>query len=147
MDGLGFTLAGFVILAGIGTVAGIVFAVDQYRRWKFTGWSIPLAMMMAVVSPFIFPVIAHLSRPRMHALGVDRRMINLKLWLAWFVPIFTSVGIKLCEFFCNRVVDHDFSEELALCCGLCCVLLYQIFMIWMIARLDKISIEPRPEKA
>ena len=71
--------------------------------------------------------------------GVDRRIIRLKLVLAWSVPILTSVGIKLCELFCNRVVPRDFSGELALCCCLSCGLLYLVLMLWINAQLNALA--------
>lgn len=139
MDGLDFTLAGFIICALLLYAAAIVFTVYEYRRWKLSGWVIALAVILFVVSPFIFPVVEHIARPKMRACGVDRRIINLKLALAWFVPIFSSVGNGLCTYFCNRVVDRDFSGELALCCNLSCLLLYLVFMIWCNARLNALS--------
>ena len=103
MDELGFTLAGFAVLGVLHYAVAIVFAVSEYRKWRPTGWIIPLAVVMFVAFSFIFPVVEHIVRPRMRACGVDRRIIRLKLVLAWSVPLLTSVGIKLCELFCNRV--------------------------------------------
>ena len=65
--------------------------------------------MSSSLGRVIFPVVEHIVRPRMRACGVDRRIIRLKLVLAWSVPLLTSVGIKLCELFCNRVVPRDVS--------------------------------------
>ena len=104
MDELGFTLAGFIVLFLLTYAAGVVFAVCESRRWNPAGWLVPLAVIMSVFASFIFPVVEHAVRPRMRACGVDRRIIRLKLALAWSVPLLTSVGIKLCELFCNRVV-------------------------------------------
>ncbi|WP_302448937.1 hypothetical protein [Alistipes shahii] len=81
----------------------------------------------------------HIVRPKMRACGVDRRIIRLKLVLAWSVPLLTSVGIKLCELFCNRVVPRDFSGELALCCCLSCGLLYLVLMLWVNVKLNALA--------
>ena len=75
----------------------------------------------------------------MRACGVDRRIIRLKLVLAWSVPLLTSVGIKLCELFCNRVVPRDVSGELALCCCLSCGLLYLVLMLWVNVKLNALA--------
>lgn len=99
MDELGFTLAGFAVLGVLHYAVAIVFAVSEYRKWRPTGWVIPLAVVMFVAFSFIFPVVEHIVRPKMRACGVDRRIIRLKLVLAWSVPLLTSVGIKLCELF------------------------------------------------
>ena len=122
-------LAGFAVLGVLHYAVAIVFAVSEYRKWRPTGWIIPLAVVMFVAFSFIFPVVEHIVRPRMRACGVDRRIIRLKLVLAWSVPLLTSVGIKLCELFCNRVVPRDVSGELALCCCLSCGLLYLVLML------------------
>ena len=94
MDELGFTLAGFAVLGVLHYAVAIVFAVSEYRKWRPTGWIIPLAVVMFVAFSFIFPVVEHIVRPRMRACGVDRPIIRLKLVLAWSVPLLTSVGIK-----------------------------------------------------
>ena len=93
MDELGFTLAGFAVLGVLHYAVAIVFAVSEYRKWRPTGWIIPLAVVMFVAFSFIFPVVEHIVRPRMRACGVDRRIIRLKLVLAWSVPLLTSVGL------------------------------------------------------
>lgn len=139
MDELSFTLAGFAILMFLIYLTGVLFAVCEYKRWKPTGWLIPLAVIMLVVTPFIFPVVVHVVKPRMRACGVDRLIIRFKLVLAWFVPFLTSVGCTLCLYFCNRVVNSDFSEELATCCTLSCVCLYLVLMIWMNAQLNALA--------
>lgn len=139
MDELGFTLAGFIILFLLTYAAGVVFAVCESRRWNSAGWLVPLAIIMSVFAPFIFPVVEHAVRPRMRACGVDRRIIRLKLALAWSVPLLTSVGTKLCELFCNRVVSRDVSGELAICCCLSCILLYQIVLIWVNVKLNALA--------
>ena len=66
-------------------------------------------------------------------------LIRLKLVLAWSVPLLTSVGIKLCELFCNRVVPRDVSGELALCCCLSCGLLYLVLMLWVNVKLNALA--------
>ena len=81
MDELGFTLAGFAVLGVLHYAVAIVFAVSEYRKWRPTGWIIPLAVVMFVAFSFIFPVVEHIVRPRMRACGVDRRIIRLKLVL------------------------------------------------------------------
>ena len=120
MDELGFTLAGFAVLGVLHYAVAIVFAVSEYRKWRPT-------------------VVEHIVRPRMRACGVDRRIIRLKLVLAWSVPLLTSVGIKLCELFCNRVVPRDVSGELALCCCLSCGLLYLGLMLWVNVKLNALA--------
>ena len=135
MDELGFTLAGFAVLGVLHYAVAIVFAVSEYRKWRPTGWIIPLAVVMFVAFSFIFPVVEHIVRPRMRACGVDRRIIRLKLVLAWSVPLLTSVGIKLC----NRVVPRDVSGELALCCCLSCGLLYLVLMLWVNVKLNALA--------
>lgn len=139
MDELGFTLAGFAVLGVLHYAVAIVFAVSEYRKWRPTGWIIPLAVVMFVAFSFIFPVVEHIVRPRMRACGVDRRIIRLKLVLAWSVPLLTSVGIKLCELFCNRVVPRDVSGELALCCCLSCGLLYLVLMLRVNVKLNALA--------
>lgn len=139
MDELGFTLAGFIVLFLLTYAAGVVFAVCESRRWNPAGWLVPLAVIMSVFASFIFPVVEHAVRPRMRACGVDRRIIRLKLVLAWSVPLLTSVSIKLCELFCNRVVSRDVSGELAVCCSLSCILLYQIVLIWVNVKLNALA--------
>ena len=124
MDELGFTLAGFAVLGVLHYAVAIVFAVSEYRKWRPTGWIIPLAVVMFVAFSFIFPVVEH---------------IRLKLVLAWSVPLLTSVGIKLCELFCNRVVPRDVSGELALCCCLSCGLLYLVLMLWVNVKLNALA--------
>lgn len=146
MDELGFTLAAFAILFGLIYLAGIVFAVLEYRRWNLPLWTIPLAVIMFIPAMFIFPVVEHIARPRMRAAGVDRRIIRLKLWLAWFVPIFASTWISLCEFFCNRVADPEFSDTLAMCCALSCLVLYVALLFGANASLNRLAANPsRPE--
>ena len=73
--------------------------------------------------------------------GLRRRPAyhRLKLVLAWSVPLLTSVGIKLCELFCNRVVPRDVSGELALCCCLSCGLLYLVLMLWVNVKLNALA--------
>ena len=44
MDELGFTLAGFAVLGVLHYAVAIVFAVSEYRKWRPTGWIIPLAV-------------------------------------------------------------------------------------------------------
>lgn len=139
MDELGFTLASFAILSGLIYLAGIVFAVLEYRRWNLPGWTIPLAVIMFIPAMFIFPVVEHIARPRMRAAGVDRRIIRLKLWLAWFVPICASAGISLCEFFCNRVADPEYSDLLATCCALSCLALYVALLFGANATLNRLA--------
>ena len=139
MDELGFTLAGFIVLVLLTYAAGVVFAVCESRRWNPAGWLVPLAVIMPVFASFIFPVVEHAVRPRMRACGVDRRIIRLKLVLAWSVPLLTSVSIKLCELFCNRVVPRDVSGELALCCCLSCGLLYLVLMLWVNVKLNALA--------
>ena len=124
MDELGFTLAGFAVLGVLHYAVAIVFAVSEYRKWRPTGWIIPLAVVMFVAFSFIFPVVEHIVRPRMRACGVD---------------LLTSVGIKLCELFCNRVVPRDVSGELALCCCLSCGLLYLVLMLWVNVKLNALA--------
>ena len=124
MDELGFTLAGFAVLGVLHYAVAIVFAVSEYRKWRPTGWIIPLAVVMFVAFSFIFPVVEHIVRPRMRA---------------WSVPLLTSVGIKLCELFCNRVVPRDVSGELALCCCLSCGLLYLVLMLWVNVKLNALA--------
>ena len=123
MDELGFTLAGFAVLGVLHYAVAIVFAISEYRKWRPTGWIIPLAVVMFVAFSFIFPVVEHIVRPRMRACGVDRRIIRL----------------KLCELFCNRVVPRDFSGELALCCCLSCGLLYLGLMLWLNVKLNALA--------
>ena len=65
MDELGFTLAGFAVLGVLHYAVAIVFAVSEYRKWRPTGWIIPLAVVMFVAFSFIFPVVEHIVRPRM----------------------------------------------------------------------------------
>ena len=48
MDELGFTLAGFAVLGVLHYAVAIVFAVSEYRKWRPTGWIIPLAVVMFV---------------------------------------------------------------------------------------------------
>ena len=102
------------------------------------GGSFPLQSLCSSLFR-IFPVVEHIVRPRMRACGVDRRIIRLKLVLAWSVPLLTSVGIKLCELFCNRVVPRDVSGELALCCCLSCGLLYLVLMLWVNVKLNALA--------
>ena len=132
-------MAGFIVLFLLTYAAGVVFAVCESRRWNPAGWLVPLAVIMSVFASFIFPVVEHAVRPRMRACGVDRRIIRLKLALAWSVPLLTSVSIKLCELFCNRVVSRDVSGELAVCCSLSCILLYQIVLIWVNVKLNALA--------
>lgn len=142
MDALDFTLAGFAILFGAIYLAGIVFAVLEYRRWNLPLWTIPLAVIMFIPAMFIFPVVEHIARPRMRAAGADRRIIRLKLWLAWCVAIFASAGISLCEFFCNRVADPEFSDLLATCCALSCLVLYVALLFGANAALNRLAANP-----
>ena len=139
MDELGFTLTGFIVCCLLTYAVGIIYAVCECRRWEPAGWVVSLAVFMPVVAPFIFPMAAHAVRHKLRARGVDRRIIRLKLVLAWSVPILTSVGAKLCELFCNRVVPRDFSGELALCCCLSCGLLYLVLMLWINAQLNALA--------
>lgn len=139
MDELGFTLTGFIVCYLLTYAVGVIYAVCECRRWKPAGWVVPLAVFMPVVAPFIFPMAAHAVRPKLRARGVDRRIIRLKLAMAWSVPIFIGVGSWLCEFFCNRVADRDFSGELALCCCLSCGLLYLVLMLWINAQLNVLA--------
>ena len=67
MDELGFTLAGFAVLGVLHYAVAIVFAVSEYRKWRPTGWIIPLAVVMFVAFSFIFPVVEHIVRPRMRS--------------------------------------------------------------------------------
>ena len=64
MDELGFTLAGFAVLGVLHYAVAIVFAVSEYRKWRPTGWIIPLAVVMFVAFSFIFPVVEHIVRPQ-----------------------------------------------------------------------------------
>ena len=64
MDELGFTLAGFAVLGVLHYAVAIVFAVSEYRKWRPTGWIIPLAVVMFVAFSFIFPVVEHIVRLR-----------------------------------------------------------------------------------
>ena len=126
MDGLDFSLRGFVVCYLLTYAAGILFAVLEGRRWNAAARTVPPAVVLIVFAPLIFPVVAHLVRPRLRARGVDARIVRLKLAIAWFVPVLAAAGLWLCGFFCNAVVDAAFSEELAACCGLSCVFLSMI---------------------
>lgn len=140
MDGLDFSLRGFVVCYLLTYAAGILFAVLEGRRWNAAARTVPPAVVLIVFAPLIFPVVAHLVRPRLRARGVDPRIVRLKLAIAWFVPVLAAAGLWLCGFFCNAVVDAAFSEELAACCGLSCVFLSMISTIWVSARLDALAL-------
>lgn len=141
MENFDFALAGFGVILVIVYAAALVFAVREQRRWKFTAWAIALAVILFPVSFFVFPIAVHFARPKMREAGVDRRIIRLKLVLAWAVPVFVIVGTQLCAIFCNRLADGEFSGELAACCSMACVFLYELLLIWVSSLLDEPATE------
>ena len=78
MDGLDFSLRGFVVCYLLTYAAGILFAVLEGRRWNAAARTVPPAVVLIVFAPLIFPVVAHLVRPRLRARGVDARIVRLK---------------------------------------------------------------------
>ena len=102
MDGLDFSLRGFVVCYLLTYAAGILFAVLEGRRWNAAARTVPPAVVLIVFAPLIFPVVAHLVRPRLRARGVDARIVRLKLAIAWFVPVLAAAGLWLCGFSAMR---------------------------------------------
>lgn len=54
MDELGFTLAGFAVLGVLHYAVAIVFAVSEYRKWRPTGWIIPLQSLCSSLFRLFF---------------------------------------------------------------------------------------------
>ena len=75
MDGLDFSLRGFVVCYLLTYAAGILFAVLEGRRWNAAARTVPPAVVLIVFAPLIFPVVAHLVRPRLRARAIFVRKV------------------------------------------------------------------------
>jgi hypothetical protein len=132
----GMPLAGFIICYALVCIATLVFVVMEYRRWKLSPWIVAGSVILIMFTSFIWLVVSYAISRKLRNIKVERRFVQLKIALSWFVVIGMFVFNLFCQFFCRRIAGGEWTDELAACCALSCIFGFMIFAIWMNAKLN-----------